>query len=132
MVVAQLAGAGRALPSALKLPKIEMLERRPELEFAPVERAPEAPFLPRQTPAIDRHYNRSTAGRNADGTPQLYHTLLPDQKDPEKRILRFSAMQLAGYAADPYDPCRPFSLAVPFSVAICPTLASYAAARCGW
>jgi hypothetical protein len=132
MVIAQLVGAGRALPSALKLPTIKMVERPPEVEVELEVKAP-APFLPLQSPPINRSFNRSPAARNVDGTAQLFHTLLPLKTFLGSPALQaFSAMRMASFATDPYDPVQPFALAEPFSVAICPTLASYAAARCGW
>jgi len=121
--------SGRDLPTALKIPETRLLEQRPEPAFATVER-PGSPFLPIQSKLIDR----SPSARNPDKTPLMYNTLGPDQTfedlDGTRKIVRFS--RFGSYGLDPYDPCRPFSLAIPFGAAICPTLAPYAAARCGF
>lgn len=117
----------RPLPSALKHSPTQVVVAR-RREFMALERAPETPYLPVQAPPVDR----SPSARNLDGTPQL-HVTLWDRTfvdiDGKKKIIRMS--RFGPFGLDPNDPCRPFSLAAPFSVAICPTLASYAMAGCG-
>jgi hypothetical protein len=116
----------RPLPSGLKRTQMTVVVRRPST-FMPIDRAPGIPFLPVQARPVDR----STSARNSDGSPQLYATLW-DRKfteDGQEKIIRMS--RFGPFGSDANDPSRPFSLAVPFSVAICPTLAPYAAAHCG-
>lgn len=105
----------RDRPTALIRPATEQL---PPREIRYVQRPPDRPFLPVQG-AVDRrtlYLLRMTPG--------------PDQKfddDGVTKIARFSRFGLFG--PDPADPA-PFALTAPFGVAICPTLAPYAAARC--
>lgn len=105
----------RDQPTALIKPETVQLPPR-VIRYVP--RPPNRPYLPVQG-VVDRcsmYKLRMTPG--------------PDQKfddDGITKIARFSRFGLFG--PDPADPA-PFALSVPFGVAICPTLAPYAAARC--
>jgi hypothetical protein len=116
--VVQEATVARGLPAALIRPVAKQL---PPRVFRYIERPPDRPFLPVQAPAVDRRKNFE----------QLSLTPGPDQEieeDGVKKIVRFS--RFGQFGLDPSDPA-PFNLSIPFGIAICPTLASYAAARCG-
>jgi hypothetical protein len=116
--VAEEAPIHRDLPSALKAPQVE-LQPPPVLEYVP--RPPAIAYLPVQA-RVDRSKNSEELAM----TP--VETKFKDI-DGVIKIGRFS--RFGPYGLHPSDPGRPFSLATPFGVAICPTLAPYAAARCG-
>jgi hypothetical protein len=97
---------------------------RHPVELIPPAFVPHLPtnvYLPVQK-VVDRHRK---------SPPELDRTrAIVRRPDPDTGPIVVEIYALGDLGSDPNDPAA-FSLSVPFGIAICPTLAPYAAARCG-
>jgi hypothetical protein len=112
----------RGLPSSAALLSRIVIKQDPPPVYSYVERPPNIPIqgvVDHKEPLFtmlepDKHFIEVTE----NGTPV----------ETEVAITRFS--RFGPYGHHPEDPSV-FSLRAPFGIAICPTLAPYASARCG-
>jgi hypothetical protein len=107
--------------SGRKRQEVQEVELIPPLHLG-VAHPPASAYLPVQK-VVDRHRKSPV---ELDRT--IVRLTAPDPDTGELLTVEFYA--LGDLGPDPNDPAA-FSLSTPFGIAICPTLASYAAARCG-